>query len=231
MIYLFDELEEISDTEYAAAYELLFDERKKKTSRYWFKRDRLLSTFAYALLLYGLKCEGHLLDKKPEFAYSPYGKPAFLPEELPGVHFNLSHCSEGIVCGISDGEIGVDIEAYVQDIEKIKDLVLHPRERGLFDNEKNARALFTQVWTIKEAYTKMKGCGLLSEITDLDFSDFRNRREYRDGSLLTQRFDRYVVSAFGRDETVCEIKRVSVNEVMRFIRSAELKMPSVSQMK
>ena len=219
MVYLFDELEVITEWDYALAYELLFDERKKKTARYRFEQDRRLSTFAYILLLYGLKCEGKLLERKPEFSYHPYGKPYFLSEALSNVFFNISHCSEGIVCGISGEEIGVDIESYVQDIREIEDLVLHPHERQLFDNTEDVSGLFTQIWTIKEAYTKMKGCGLSTEITDLDFSDFRNRREYGDGSLLTQRFDRYVVSAFGCDEKVCEIKRVSMNEFARFIKS------------
>lgn len=219
MIYLFDELETITEADYAAAYELLFDERKKKTARYRFERDRLLSTFAYILLLYGLKSEGMLLERKPAFACHPYGKPYFLSEALSNVFFNISHCSEGIACGISDGEIGVDIEGYVQDIEKIKDLVLHPHEECLFDNAENAGGLFTQIWTIKEAYTKMKGCGLSTEITELDFSDFVDRREYCDGSLFTQRFGRYVVSAFGCDEAVREIKRVSADELKKLVRS------------
>ena len=119
MIYLFDELEAITATDDDSAFELLFDERKKKTARYRFERDRRLSLFAYVLLLYGLKKEGRLSERKPEFAYHPYGKPYFLSESLSDVCFNMSHCSEGIVCGISDGEIGVDI----------KDLVLHPNER------------------------------------------------------------------------------------------------------
>ncbi len=219
MVYLFDELGSITEAEYAAAYELLFEERKKKTARYRFGRDRLLSTFAYILLLYGLKSEGRLVEQKPEFAYHPYGKPYFLSEKLSNVFFNFSHCSEGIVCAISDGEIGVDIETYVQDIEKIKDLVLHPCERKLFDSRKDNEALLTQIWTIKEAYTKMKGYGLAMEITDLDFSDFFIGREYDDSSLLTQRFDRYVVSVFGCDKTPREIRQVSAYELKELIRS------------
>ena len=218
MVYLFDELEAITESDYAAAYELLFEERKKKTARYRFEQDRLLSTFAYVLLLYGLKSEGLLSERKPQFDYHPYGKPYFLSEALSNVFFNFSHCSEGIVCGISDEEIGVDIEGYVQDIRKIEDLVLHPHERHLFDNAKDASGLFTQIWTIKESYTKMKGCGLTMEITELDFSDFIDRREYGDGSLLTQRFDRYVVSAFGRNKTACGIKRVSAGELKELIK-------------
>lgn len=218
MVYLFDELESITDAEYTAAYELLFDERKKKTARYRFERDRLLSTFAYILLLYALKCEGRLPGGKPAFVYNPYGKPYFLPEELRDVYFNLSHCSEGIVCSISDREVGVDIEAYVQNIEKIKDLVLHPNEREPVDNSEDSSALFTQLWTIKEAYTKMKGCGLSTEITELDFSDFVDRQEYCDGSLFTQRFNRYVVSAFGCNKAVREVKQVSADELKELIR-------------
>ena len=65
----------------------------------------------------------------------------------------------------------------------------------------------------------MKGCGLTTEITELDFSDFSNRSKYRDGCLLTRRFDGYVVSAFGRDETVSKIKRVSADELRELIES------------
>jgi len=219
MIYLFDELETMTEADYAAAYELLFDARKQKTARYRFERDRWLSAFAYVLLLYGLKCEERPVESKPKFAHRPYGKPYFLCEALSNVFFNISHCAEGVVCGISDGEIGVDIEGYVQDMEKIKGLVLHPNEQHLFDGSKEANELFTQLWTIKEAYTKMKGCGLSTEITELDFSDFADQREYDDGTLLTQRFDRYVVSAFGCPKAVRKIRKVSAREMKELIES------------
>lgn len=217
MIYLFDELEAITEAEYAAAYELLFDERKRKTARYWFKTDRILSTFSYILLLYAIKNEGRLSDMQPEFSYNRYGKPYFLPETLRDVCFNFSHCARGIVCCISDREVGVDIEAYVHDTDNIKDLVLHQNERHLFDSCKTPEALFTQVWTIKEAYTKMYGCGLTTEITELDFSDFMYRRKYGDNYLLTQQFDDYVVSVFSHHTPFYEIKRVSAYEMKEFI--------------
>ena len=218
MIYLFDELAAITEADYAAAYELLFDERKKKTARYRFKRDRILSAFAYALLLYAMKSEGCLSDAQPKFSYNRYGKPYFLSDALRNVYFNFSHCAEGIVCGISDREVGVDIEAYVQDAESIKDLVLHPNERRLVDSEKDSSALFTQLWTIKEAYTKMYGRGLAAEITELDFSDFIDCRKYGDDYLLTQQFGNYVVSAFGHHTAFSEIKHVSVYEMKNFVR-------------
>ncbi len=242
MIYLFDRISEISDAEYEAAFSLLSDERKKRTLRYRFRSDRLLSAFAYLLLMVGLDQEGHLSDVRPEFTTNRYGKPYLQPDVFQGVYFNLSHCEKGIVCGISEYELGVDVEAYVEEYAKVTDLVLHPGERGLFDNCVNAEALFTQLWTMKEAYTKMVGSGLSYEITELDFSGLFTRGAVHAGAqgastdhmenaacveahrgtfhgahLLTERREAYVVSVFSRGAAFSRIHSVSHEEMRRFI--------------
>lgn len=77
------------------------------------------------------------------------------------IYFNISHSSDYIVIGLSDSEIGVDIEKLVS-----KDRSLHLINRfnqkfvDEFNSSKNPQDLFTKCWVSIESYSKMLGDGL-----------------------------------------------------------------------
>ena len=136
--------------------------RKEKVNRYKRLNDRMLSRKAYFLLMYalykeyGFTCE---LADFPELAVSDNGKP-FLPA-FPEIHFNFAHTDAAIICSISKDETGVDVEI----IARTSDLhfadILSPKEFEFIDASPNSNADFTAIWTLKEAYGKFIGSGLL----------------------------------------------------------------------
>lgn len=222
MIYLFDQIGSVSDECLSFAYDLMYSGRRQKTDRYHFKKDRTLSTLAYALLLYALKKEGMLGSVFPVFIPNSFGKP-YLPSEYFGnLYFNLSHCDRGILCGLSEHEIGVDMEGYVEDYSRISDLVLHPNEKKILEKCPFPLKLFTQLWTIKEAFTKLKGCGLSMEITELDFSDYMKHKEYEGNLLFTEQKESYVYSVFTQhvsENDIVYVSSVELSECIRLLHS------------
>lgn len=99
----------------------------------------------------------------------PHGRPAVVDA---GIHFSLSHGGEWVLIGVSGSPIGVDVEQWPRP-EAIEGLAgaLHPAERDeiLAAPPGDARrAVFTRLWTRKEAYLKGIGAGL-GRGTTLDY--------------------------------------------------------------
>lgn len=101
-----------------------------------------------------IACAGYLLQKvlsnegidHPIFEKNQWGKPCLKDEVL---HFSLSHSGLWVVCAVSDTPVGVDIER-PRNMDKITKLF--PTARTEED--------VLRLWTAKEAYLKMVGCGL-----------------------------------------------------------------------
>lgn len=72
-------------------------------------------------------------------------------------HVSIAHTEKMVLCGISDAHaIGVDIEPIGRKgPEKLKQRILHPNETEPFADMESIR-----LWTIKEAYVKLRGQGL-----------------------------------------------------------------------
>lgn len=70
---------------------------------------------------------------------------------------SIAHTQQMVFCGISEVHaIGVDIEPVRRKVPlKLKRRILHPRETELFSDMESIR-----LWTIKEAYVKLRGQGL-----------------------------------------------------------------------
>ena len=102
---------------------------------------------------------------EPEYGYGRNGKPYF--KDYP-IQFNLSHSGEYVLCGVSDQEIGVDI----QEIRNANKVSLAKRffsegecmalERCESDKERSQ--MFFRMWTRKEAYGKLTGEGIVGTV-------------------------------------------------------------------
>lgn len=127
------------------------------------------SKTAYQLLAYGLKNELGI-EKIPDIAKNQYGKPYF--PDYPHIHFNVSHCQNGIMCGIHEKEIGVDIEKLLVYKENLAKRISHEREWKLMceapDEEKSR--ILGRIWVAKESYLKQQGTGINRDLRSLDFS-------------------------------------------------------------
>lgn len=124
-------------------------------------------TLARMLLAYGLKQEygisGELAVKT-----APMGKPYL--SGYPQIYFNYSHCRRGILCGISNGEIGVDIETIIPYKERLAARICHSEELRMIQETDDKEGMLTAVWTAKEAYLKYLGTGIRSDLRKINLS-------------------------------------------------------------
>lgn len=142
-----------------ACQEAVTQDRLSRLERFRFEADQKRSLLAGYLLSYGLKqCFPGFSLKEEAFGKTEQGKP-FLKDN-PALHFNLSHSGDWVLCGIAGQEIGVDI----QQEEKVSNAMAR---RICSEEEIHASPGLISLWTIKEAYSKLKGLGLLQDFRQL----------------------------------------------------------------
>ncbi|MGM9637789.1 MAG: 4'-phosphopantetheinyl transferase family protein [Eubacteriales bacterium] len=106
-----------------------------------------LSKIAHRLLRERLEQLG--FSSLPEIVKNAYNKPYFAGNEL---YFSLSHTPGAVAVGLSNAEIGLDLQA----VRPISPAVM---VRYLGSHESDPR-ICTRLWTEFEAYGKYLGCGI-----------------------------------------------------------------------
>lgn len=116
-----------------------------------------LSAIGRKLLLRGLQTE-YGLSEIPEISFGVFGKPYF--RSRPDIHFNISHCDKAVVCALSDGIIGIDVESIHPFDREMAEYVSAPEEFEAILASTDPAVAFTILWTRKESYCKLTGQGL-----------------------------------------------------------------------
>ena len=98
-----------------------------------------------------------------DICISRNGKPYFANSN---VHFNYSHSKHYVACAVSYHEVGIDIE---ETSRHISDRVA---KRYLENENDNIRKL--EKWVRKEAYSKLKGLGLLMKFQTINLDEITN---------------------------------------------------------
>ncbi len=143
-------------------------------------------TLARRLLARGLERE-YGIKGEPLIETAPLGKPYLA--DYPWIHFNYSHCTKGILCGISEEEIGVDIEGIIPYKERFAARICHRRELSMVLEAEDRDAMLTAVWTGKESYMKYLGLGLRRDLREIDLSEALMRQVPLDGVYLHSRLN------------------------------------------
>ena len=121
---------------------------------------------AFELLSYGLKKLYGIADFR--IVTGKHGKPYL--EDLPEIHFNVSHCRGLALCGISENEIGIDGELIRNYDPKIMKRIFSIQEQELITASEDPETDFFRIWTLKEALGKYLGTGLFSSLKEYSFS-------------------------------------------------------------
>ena len=95
-----------------------------------------------------------------EFLYNEYGAP-YLQD---GPYFSISHCKAGIAVAVSEKPIGIDIEAVRKPNEGLVCKTMNTEEYTSIMSDASPDWAFIRLWTQKEAYLKMKGTGIISDL-------------------------------------------------------------------
>lgn len=173
MQYKIVSIRDFSDEEYTRMYQVASADRRKKADSFRFPDDRARCLCAdhVARQMLG-ELSGADADKIT-FSYGVKGKPS---ADLP-LHFNLSHSGDYLLCAVSDKPIGVDIEQIkpfragmldrfftVTEADFIRGDLMELPERV---TDPDACGRFCRVWTAKEAYVKMTGTGISTDLTSI----------------------------------------------------------------
>ena len=142
---------------------------KSKAKCFRFEADSLRTIIGELLARYGI-CNCFGIDaSKLSFNVSEFGKPYI--DGIP-YYFNISHSDDYIICGVSDINIGVDIEK-MQDIDfGFACDVFSDDEIRRFSSEsvENKTELFFSIWTLKESYVKWLGSGFHRKLSSYTVS-------------------------------------------------------------
>ncbi len=170
MIYLFNHVNDFSEELMRRSMRILPKNRLEKALRYRYVIDQKLSIIAYLLLIKGLRDEYGIIEM-PEFDYIYNEKPIL--SEYPNIHFNLSHCKEGVVCIISETPVGIDIQEDTQFDYAVADRVCNEEELRRILTSKWKEREFSKLWSAKESVAKLSGIGIAQNLKNLDISKVR----------------------------------------------------------
>jgi len=165
--------DDLLDEEAAHACSLLLSEEEQARLRaFRFDRHRREYLATHALLRNALSHYRALPPAAWRFQSNAYGKPAIEPD--CGLRFNLSNSLGLAVCLIAEGaEVGVDVESRerAESIAEVGHRMFVPKElaqlEGLRENQRPTRRL--RLWTLKEAYVKARGMGLVLPLSKFSF--------------------------------------------------------------
>ena len=119
-----------------------------------------------------------------QFVRDNFGKP-FIKDNSEGITFSVSHVDNVVMTAIGRGvSVGIDVESVDQQIEDaVFDHFSHASESQVLDALPTVqrRRAFLELWTSKEAYTKMLGLGHSLEFQSLSVL---NPREADDETAL-----------------------------------------------
>lgn len=164
-VSIFDHPQDVTQEELELDLERLPSWRREKALKFKFLAGQVLCTKAYLLLKEGLLHE-YGISEELRFEYGAHEKPSLAGH--PDIHFNLSHCPNGVMCVIDDRPVGCDIERIPETLKM--DLVRYcccDSEIAEINSSDSPGTAFIRLWTMKEAYLKLTGEGLCNDLKTL----------------------------------------------------------------
>ena len=154
---------QITEEEIQRLLPLVSDERREEALRYKHLFGQFACLKSYVMLREMLEQRG--LSHPFHFDRNEHGKP-FL-KGYPVIHFNLSHCKNGIAVVVSDQPVGIDIESYRQVSDSLIRYTMNEEERRIIAESDDPIRVFTEYWTKKEAVFKLRGTGITHDLHGL----------------------------------------------------------------
>ncbi|MCD8216802.1 MAG: 4'-phosphopantetheinyl transferase superfamily protein [Clostridiales bacterium] len=109
-------------------------------------------------------------------------------EELPEVHFSISHSGGYWACAVCDAEVGLDLqEVRTAREEKVARRFFHPAEIDWL--EEHGFDEFSRLWAYKESYVKYTGTGLRDgldyfSVVDGDLKAYQQEVPFHEGFYM-----------------------------------------------
>ena len=162
-ITIFDDMAIISEEEIQRLLPMVSEERREEALRYKHLFGQFACLKSYVMLRELLEQRG--LIHPFRFGYNEHGKPYL--KDYPDVHFNLSHCKNGIAVVVSDQPVGIDIESYRSVSDSLLRYTMNEEEQLIIQESDDPIRTFTEYWTKKEAVFKLRGTGITKGLHEL----------------------------------------------------------------
>ena len=162
-IKIFDGMDQVSEETIAELLPLASDQRREQALGYKHLFGQFACLKSYVMLRELLERQG--LSHPFIFAQNEHGKPYL--KDHPDVHFNLSHCKNGIMVAVSNQPIGVDIESYRNVSDSLIRYTMNEAEQHIIQTSDDPIRTFTEYWTKKEAVFKLRGTGITKDLHGL----------------------------------------------------------------
>ncbi|MBM6828421.1 4'-phosphopantetheinyl transferase superfamily protein [Anaerotignum lactatifermentans] len=189
-------------------------EEQEKTAQFKSRQRQRVYVCSRLLLQQKLKDRGYQLS---DCVSGQYGK--LYLKGCRDFYFNLSHSGDMILLGLSDCEIGVDLEQVRKEIPKRLDRILSSDELTFLHSqpEEEQKAVFFRLWTMKEAAVKQKGQRIFDQANQLDMvseGTFITKRE--DCFIQTLFLGEWVASVCFREKEICclQVKDININKLL-----------------
>ena len=203
MIYLFTDYDSILNSVEQKLINKLPAKRKERALKFKHREGRLSCIIGYLLFLYGYRTVYNGTDL-PDFDIGENSKPYLSQAE--DLHFNISHCKKACCCIFSDQPIGIDIQHFQEVKLGIINRICSDEEKYEVLNADNPNAVFSKIWTTKEAISKQTGEGIFRDIQHISTTDLKIHNELIDD-------DKYLTVASVSDID-CTINKLSLSQLL-----------------
>ena len=150
----------VGDDIYAQLLTLVSDEKRKKAGRFRFEKDAQRTVLGDVMARCAICRHTGVRNSEIAFSENRYGKPML--QQPDGIHFNIAHSGNWIVCALDRFAVGVDVEVIKpigQDIAK-RFFSTREHEYIMGQAEPARTAEFFKIWTLKESFIKADGRGM-----------------------------------------------------------------------
>ena len=159
MVSIFDDMTQVTEAEVQRMLPLVDEQRRNEALRYKHLFGQFACLKSWLMLKELLKPLG-INDLKMDF--NEHGKPYL--KYHPNIHFNLSHCKNGITVVVDFSPVGIDIESFRKDNLSLVRKTMNPAEAEWIYSSSQPVETFTQFWTKKEAVVKLRGTGIIDDL-------------------------------------------------------------------
>lgn len=206
---------------YEKAYSLIPEYRKVKVDKMKMRENKLQTVTAGLLLNYAVgkwsnrvneECDSVYYENVDIFSvieannqcfdyeidYNSQGKPYFLL--FREIFFNISHSSNYVVCAIGDKPVGIDIEGGRKGRQNLARRFFDRAESDWIEEAESDERFF-RIWTLKEAYGKATGCGVLDILDKIVYRlEYGEIKAYIGGipqnfTIVEKKIDKFRLSA------------------------------------
>ena len=167
----------LADQQLSADRACLSTDEEARAARFAFADDRRDFIAAHALLRHTLSAHAPRDPQAWTFSLGAHGKPVLVEasDERPALTFNLSHTRGLVACVVSRNvDVGIDVERTGQNADALdiaRERFSSKEVSALQQCDTTARAArFVELWTLKEAYAKATGTGVLGGMTACTFT-------------------------------------------------------------